>query len=100
MEIIDLGPENEELYLQCLEDWSEEMKEAGDHKSRWYARMKDRGLRVKLARDESGTVGGMIQYLPIEEYGLLRLGARPQRRPGQLPEAGHGQGPAAGRGGG
>jgi len=70
VEIIDLTPENEALYLQCLEDWSEEMKEAGDHKSRWYARMKDRGLRVKLARDESGTVGGMIQYLPIEEYGL------------------------------
>jgi GNAT superfamily N-acetyltransferase len=70
VEIIDLTPENEALYFQCLEDWSEEMKEAGDHKSRWYARMKDRGLRVKLARDESGTVGGMIQYLPIEEYGL------------------------------
>ena len=70
MEIIDLTPEHEALYFQCLEDWSEEMKEAGDHKSRWYSLMKDRGLRVKLARDESGTVGGMIQYLPIEEYGL------------------------------
>jgi len=70
MDVIDLTPEHETPYLQCLEDWSEEMKEAGDHKSRWYSRMKDRGLRVKLARDESGTVGGMIQYLPIEEYGL------------------------------
>jgi GNAT superfamily N-acetyltransferase len=70
MDIIDLNPEHEAEYIQCLEDWSDEMKEAGDHKSRWYARMKDRGLRVKLARDESGTVGGMIQYLPIEEYGL------------------------------
>ena len=65
-----MSPEHEALYLQCMEDWSEEMKEAGDHKSRWYARMKDRGLRVKLVRDENGTVGGMIQYLPIEEYGL------------------------------
>jgi len=70
VEIIDLTPEHEALYFQCLEDWSEEMKEAGDHKSCWYSRMKDRGLRVKLARDESGIVGGMIQYLPIEEYGL------------------------------
>jgi GNAT superfamily N-acetyltransferase len=71
VEIIDLTPELETTYLICLEEWSEEMKEAGDHKSRWYSRMKDRGLRVKLARDESGIVGGMIQYLPIEEYGLL-----------------------------
>ncbi|UCF98324.1 MAG: GNAT family N-acetyltransferase [Spirochaetaceae bacterium] len=70
MEIIDLTPEHEITYFQCLEDWSEEMKEAGDHKSRWYERMKDRGLRVKLARDDSGAIGGMIQYLPIEEYGL------------------------------
>jgi len=32
MRIIDLQPELEELYFQCLEDWSEEMTEAGDHK--------------------------------------------------------------------
>jgi GNAT superfamily N-acetyltransferase len=70
MELIDLSPEHESAYIHCLEEWSEEIKEAGDHKSRWYARMKDRGLRVKLARDENGTIGGMIQYLPIEEYGL------------------------------
>ncbi len=70
MEIIDMIPEHESTYLQCLEEWSEEIKEGEDRKSRWYSRMKDRGLRVKLARDESGTIGGMIQYLPIEEYGL------------------------------
>ena len=70
MEIIDLIPEHESTYLQCLEEWSEEIKEGEDRKSRWYSRMKDRGLRVKLARDGSGTIGGMIQYLPIEEYGL------------------------------
>ena len=27
--------------------------------------MKDRGLRVKLALDDSGRIGGMIQYVPI-----------------------------------
>ena len=70
MQIIDLSPEHEAVYIHCLEDWSEEMKEAGDHKSRWYTHMRERGLRVKLARDENGTIGGMIQYLPIEEYGL------------------------------
>lgn len=70
MDVIDLDSEHERLYFQCLEDWSEEMKEAGDHKERWYDRMKNRGLRAKLARDENGAVGGMIQYLPIEEHHL------------------------------
>lgn len=66
MRVVDLSPEHEKLYFVCLEDWSEEMKEAGDHKERWYRRMKDQGQRVKLALDDAGRVGGMIQYLPIE----------------------------------
>ena len=66
MEIVDLSPEHEGLYCLCLEDWSDEIREAGDHKARWYERMKQRGLRVKLARDDQGVIGGMIQYLPIE----------------------------------
>ena len=66
IKVIDLTPENEDLYFVCLEDWSDEMKEAGNHKKEWYHKMKTRGLRVKLALDEKGTVGGMIQYVPIE----------------------------------
>ncbi|MHB8124257.1 MAG: GNAT family N-acetyltransferase [Desulfitobacteriaceae bacterium] len=66
MIIDELIPEHEKLYCMCLEDWSEEMKEAGDHKEKWYCSMKDQGLRVKLARDNSGEIGGMIQYIPIE----------------------------------
>ncbi|MFC2056808.1 GNAT family N-acetyltransferase [Chloroflexota bacterium] len=66
MEIIDLADEHEKLYFVCLEDWSEEMKEAGDHKEVWYNKMKDKGLRVKLALDDNGQVGGMIQYTPVE----------------------------------
>lgn len=67
MKIIDLDPGCEALYCQCLEDWSDDMKEAGDHKACWYGRYKDKGLRVKLALDDKGEVGGMIQYLPVEE---------------------------------
>jgi len=67
MTIIDLTPEYEQLYCCCLEDWSDEIKEAGDHKACWYNLMKDKGLRVKLARDDHGMIGGMIQYLPAEE---------------------------------
>lgn len=66
MKIVDLTPEHEHLYFCCLEDWSDEIKEAGDHKACWYHKMKDRGLRVKLAQDDTGVICGMIQYVPSE----------------------------------
>lgn len=66
MKIVDLSPAYEDAYVCCLEDWSAEMSEAGDHKRRWYEKMRDRGLRVKLALDERDRPVGMIQYLPIE----------------------------------
>lgn len=67
MKVADLAPEHEEVYCQCLEEWSDEIREAGDHKREWYAGARERGLRVKLALDDNGTIGGMIQYLPIEQ---------------------------------
>ena len=66
MKVIPLSEEHKELYFVCLEDWSDEMKEAGDHKRTWYRKMAEEGLRVQLALDDDGRVGGMIQYLPIE----------------------------------
>ena len=66
MKIIDLTPEYENLYFCCLEDWSDEIKEAGDHKACWYRQMKDKGLRVKLAQTDNNVIAGMIQYLPAE----------------------------------
>jgi GNAT superfamily N-acetyltransferase len=66
MKIVDLTDERKALYFVCLEDWSDEMKEAGDKKRLWYDKMKGRGLRVKLALDDTNAVGGMIQYAPIE----------------------------------
>ncbi len=65
MEIVDLSEKYLQTYFVCLEDWSEEMKEAGNHKELWYERMKDKGLRVKLAVDND-KVCGMIQYVPAE----------------------------------
>jgi GNAT superfamily N-acetyltransferase len=65
--VVDLSPEQEPLYLVCLEDWpGADLAEAGDHKARWYELARRQGLRVKLALDADGEVGGMIQYLPIE----------------------------------
>ncbi len=67
MRVIDLTPEHVDEYCLCLEEWSDEIQEAGDHKRKWFEAHRDQGLRVKLALDERGTVGGMIQYLPIEQ---------------------------------
>jgi hypothetical protein len=66
MRITSLGEEHLESYFVCLEDWSDEMKEAGDHKASWYRFMKDKGLGVKLALDKNERAIGMIQYLPVE----------------------------------
>ena len=66
MKIIDLSEEHKKSFFVCLEDWSEEMKESGNHKEIWYKEMKEKGLRVKLAIDDAKNVGGMIQYIPIE----------------------------------
>jgi hypothetical protein len=66
MKITDITPENEKHYYCCLEEWSEDLKEAGDHKQRWYEHMKGKGVKVKFAVDEYNVIGGMIQYLPVE----------------------------------
>lgn len=66
MKIEDISRETESQYFCCLEEWSDEIREAGDHKERWYRRMQDKGVRVKFALDEKGVIGGMIQYLPVE----------------------------------
>jgi GNAT superfamily N-acetyltransferase len=67
MTIVPLSQDRESLYCACLEDWSDEIKEAGDRKARWLEKMRARGLRVHLALDDRGEVGGMIQCVPIEE---------------------------------
>jgi GNAT superfamily N-acetyltransferase len=74
MEIVDLSAKYEDSYLVCLEDWSAEMDEAGDHKARWYRTMRNRGLRVKLAIGGDDRPIGMIQYLPIEQSMALGSG--------------------------
>lgn len=68
MQIIDLDEQHQQPYFMCLEGWSDEIREAGNHKEVWYQKMKDKGLGVKLAV-EDGQTCGMIQYAPIE-YGF------------------------------
>ena len=66
MKIVNLTEEYKSNYFVCLEDWSDEIKEAGNHKENWYGKMKDKGLGVKLALNDGGEPVGMIQYIPIE----------------------------------
>lgn len=66
MKIIDITPETESHFFCCLEEWSDDMKEAGDCKQLWYDKMKSKGLKVKFAVDDNNVIGGMIQYLPVE----------------------------------
>jgi GNAT superfamily N-acetyltransferase len=64
---VDVDDATRPLFCLCLEDWSDDAKEAGDRRRQWVERFTPRGLRAKLALDDTGTPGGMIQYLPIEE---------------------------------
>jgi len=70
MKVIDLPDGQENAYFKCLEEWSPEMQDAGSLKEQWYRKMKDAGLRVKVAVDEQGTIGGMIHYGPIEHVAV------------------------------
>ena len=65
MNIIDLNEKHYHQYFCCLEEWSDEMKEAGNHKEMWFKKMKEKGLRVKIAVEDEKACG-MIQYLPAE----------------------------------
>jgi len=67
MKVIDLADDQVDLFSLCLEDWSEEARESGPSRRRWLDEsMASRGLRAKVALDDDGTVGGMIQYGPVE----------------------------------
>jgi GNAT superfamily N-acetyltransferase len=67
MRIADLDETTKPIFCQCLEEWSDDVKETGDRRCRWVDRFIPRGLRAKIALDDAGTPGGMIQYLPIEQ---------------------------------
>jgi len=67
MKIIDLTEDKKDLFCLCLEDWSDEAKEAGPKRRQWLDRCEKRGLRAKLAVDDNGVDGGIIQYGPIEQ---------------------------------
>ena len=68
MDILDLADAHKPLVAECLEDWSPEVKEAGPRRARWIERFLAKGLRVKLAVHDSGAIGGMVQFLPIEHW--------------------------------
>ncbi len=66
MNVVDLTDDRKDLFCLCLEDWSEEARESGPKRRQWLECAQKRGLRAKLALDDNGVEGGMIQYGPIE----------------------------------
>jgi GNAT superfamily N-acetyltransferase len=66
VKVLDLTEDKKDLFCLCLEDWSDEAKEAGSKRRQWLDRSEKLGLRAKLAVDDQGVEGGMIQYIPIE----------------------------------
>lgn len=66
MRVIELPDDAKSLFCLCLEDWSEEAKEAGPKRRQWFDRAVRQGLRALVALDDGGAIGGMIQYGPIE----------------------------------
>jgi GNAT superfamily N-acetyltransferase len=66
MRVVNLTEDRKDLFCLCLEDWSDEAKEAGPKRREWLDRNQRLGLRAKLALDDAGVEGGMIQYGPIE----------------------------------
>ncbi len=66
MHIKDLTEADLPNYLSCLEGYADILKQGIELKQKWYDRMKEKGLRVKLAIDDDGAVAGMIQFQPVE----------------------------------
>jgi GNAT superfamily N-acetyltransferase len=67
VQTIDARAEHRDLCACCLCDWATDFRLGAERRARWIERFSERGLRIKLALNEAGTVAGMIQYLPIEE---------------------------------
>lgn len=67
MKVIDLEPRHERMFARCLEDRDAEAVDSGELRQCWIDKMKPRGLRAKIAVDDSETPIGMIQYVPTSE---------------------------------
>jgi GNAT superfamily N-acetyltransferase len=67
MKVVDVTEEQKDLFCLCLEDWSDDAKASGPKRRQWLDRCQKQGLRAKLALDDNGVEGGMIQYGPIEQ---------------------------------
>ena len=74
MEIVDLTPDLEGTFCRCLADESWDWDAGVKMKEAWYNSLREKGLRVKLVKDEDGAVAGLIQYGPAENCFVDRKG--------------------------
>jgi len=79
MRIVDLEDRTKPVFCQCLEDWSDDVREAGDRRCQWVDRFTPRGLRAKLARSAAP---------PSAAHGSSSRSPADRRRPAGIPETG------------
>ena len=74
MRMEEVGAGTEDIFLRCLH-----VEEPADPvmmrlRRDWHHRMKEKGLRAKVVRQEDGRVAGLCQYMPIEHSNYLGEG--------------------------
>lgn len=76
MNIIDLGAEHMRLFACCLEDWSDEVREAGDRRACWVSAIAKWGSSDALFVD-----GKAVRTGPPPSYEKIRsiIAKRTQR---------------------
>ena len=66
MELVDVSPETETTFLHCLHDERPDDPRVMDMRRRWFHAQLEHGLRGKVLLLDTGEVGGLCQYMPIE----------------------------------
>jgi GNAT superfamily N-acetyltransferase len=69
--VVDLTKEMEGTFFRCLHDEIPQDPRVTALRRRWHDKHKDKGLRQKVLLLDTGDVGGLCQYIPIEHSPFL-----------------------------
>jgi GNAT superfamily N-acetyltransferase len=71
MMLLDVTSETEGTFLRCLHDELPDDQRVIDLRRRWFDAHRDKGLRAKVLRLDTGEVVALCQYMPIEQTHIL-----------------------------
>ena len=69
--VVDLTKETEATFFRCLHDEEPQDPRVTALRRKWHEQHKDKGLREKVLLLDTGDVGGLCQYIPIEHSPFL-----------------------------